>query len=240
MLQILELLPLAETVDKLRAVCSGCGGDAAFTQRLSSDAQVEVGLAVELCYNCCFWMTAVGDLALGLGQLGCRSSGSYNLHEVLRFGCYLDDKPKHKQTTTLKNMWYLYARIGSGSSIGQLCRWWAVRTSTARCAGVATTRRCQRRLSSAGGRASASSGVLCHQGQSHPIVELNTLRAAYNASAAAMLNCRPQHHAIRVTRWPRIPAANLMHRPHAHIPGCCNRHSHADVSVDSILVGHQA
>ncbi len=41
-MQILELLPLAETVDKLRAVCSGCGGDAAFTQRLTSEAQIEV------------------------------------------------------------------------------------------------------------------------------------------------------------------------------------------------------
>ena len=41
-LQILELLPLAETVDNLRAVCSGCGGDAAFTQRLTSEAQIEV------------------------------------------------------------------------------------------------------------------------------------------------------------------------------------------------------
>ena len=40
--QILELLPLAEAIDKLRAVCSGCGGDAAFTQRLTSEAQIEV------------------------------------------------------------------------------------------------------------------------------------------------------------------------------------------------------
>lgn len=40
--RILELIPLAEKVDKLSAVCVGCYGEAAFTERLTSATQVQL------------------------------------------------------------------------------------------------------------------------------------------------------------------------------------------------------
>jgi thymidine kinase len=40
--RLLQLIPLAERVDKLTAVCAGCGADAAFTRRLTHDDAVEV------------------------------------------------------------------------------------------------------------------------------------------------------------------------------------------------------
>lgn len=39
---ILELVPLAEHVTKLKAVCVQCQGDAAFSKRLGSDTRVEL------------------------------------------------------------------------------------------------------------------------------------------------------------------------------------------------------
>ena len=41
-LQVLNLIPLAESVTKLNAVCMLCYKDAAFTKRLGSETQVEV------------------------------------------------------------------------------------------------------------------------------------------------------------------------------------------------------
>lgn len=41
-LQVLHLIPLAESVTKLNAVCMLCYKDAAFTRRLGSETQVEV------------------------------------------------------------------------------------------------------------------------------------------------------------------------------------------------------
>ena len=40
---VLELLALAEAVEKLHSVCDGCGADASFTQRLGTESAVEVG-----------------------------------------------------------------------------------------------------------------------------------------------------------------------------------------------------
>ena len=40
---ILHLIPLAENVHKLTAVCSTCRQDAAFTKRLTTETEVEVG-----------------------------------------------------------------------------------------------------------------------------------------------------------------------------------------------------
>ena len=40
---VLALLPLAECVDKLHAVCAHCGADAAFTQRIGTESAVQVG-----------------------------------------------------------------------------------------------------------------------------------------------------------------------------------------------------
>ena len=40
---VLALLALAETVEKLHAVCDGCGADAGFTQRLGCENAVKVG-----------------------------------------------------------------------------------------------------------------------------------------------------------------------------------------------------
>ena len=39
---VLALLPLAEIVEKLHAVCDGCGMDAAFSQRMGTESAVEV------------------------------------------------------------------------------------------------------------------------------------------------------------------------------------------------------
>jgi thymidine kinase len=38
----LELIPLAEKVSKLQAVCHVCKGDAAFTRRITEETEVEV------------------------------------------------------------------------------------------------------------------------------------------------------------------------------------------------------
>ena len=40
---VLALLALAEAVEKLHAVCDGCGADAGFTQRIGAESAVEVG-----------------------------------------------------------------------------------------------------------------------------------------------------------------------------------------------------
>ena len=45
---ILQLIPLAEDVCKLKAVCSTCRQDAAFTKRLTKETEVEVGLEAAL------------------------------------------------------------------------------------------------------------------------------------------------------------------------------------------------
>ena len=39
---VLDLLALAESVEKLQAVCDGCGADAGFTQRIGAERAVEV------------------------------------------------------------------------------------------------------------------------------------------------------------------------------------------------------
>lgn len=39
---VLELLALAEAVEKLHSVCDGCGADASFTQRQGTESAVEV------------------------------------------------------------------------------------------------------------------------------------------------------------------------------------------------------
>ena len=57
--RILELIPMAEIINKLKAVCMSCGEDAAFTKRLASDdKRIEViggadkYMAVcRMCYN---------------------------------------------------------------------------------------------------------------------------------------------------------------------------------------------
>lgn len=54
--QVLELVPMAEKVSKLSAVCMGCGKDAAFSRRITCETAVEViGGAdkyVAMCRNC--------------------------------------------------------------------------------------------------------------------------------------------------------------------------------------------
>lgn len=53
---VLELIPLAEDVVKLKAVCMSCQGDAAFSKRLGSEMEVElIGGAdkyVAVCRSC--------------------------------------------------------------------------------------------------------------------------------------------------------------------------------------------
>ena len=52
--RILELIPMAEIVNKLKAVCMGCGEDAAFTKRLASDdKRIEVIGGAEKYMACC-------------------------------------------------------------------------------------------------------------------------------------------------------------------------------------------
>lgn len=45
---ILQLIPLAEDVCKLKAVCSTCQQDAAFTKRLTKEIELQVGLKAAL------------------------------------------------------------------------------------------------------------------------------------------------------------------------------------------------
>ena len=46
-MNVLELIPLAENVIKLTAVCSNCHSSASFTKRLSSETDVQVGRALQ-------------------------------------------------------------------------------------------------------------------------------------------------------------------------------------------------
>ena len=54
--RILELVPKAEAVCKLTAVCRQCGADAAFTHRLTEEKQVELVAGADkyaaLCRGC--------------------------------------------------------------------------------------------------------------------------------------------------------------------------------------------
>ena len=79
--QILELLPLAETVDKLRAVCSGCGGDAAFTQRISSEAQIEVRFQAVNAYMAAV-LLLLSLLTSAVLPVFAREAGSWLLHHT--------------------------------------------------------------------------------------------------------------------------------------------------------------
>lgn len=53
---VLELVPLAESVTKLNAVCMICFKDAAFTKRLGNQTQIELiggsDLYISTCRNC--------------------------------------------------------------------------------------------------------------------------------------------------------------------------------------------
>lgn len=53
---VLQLIPMAEEVHKLTAVCKGCFRDAAFTRRIGSETQVEViggaEMYVPVCREC--------------------------------------------------------------------------------------------------------------------------------------------------------------------------------------------
>ena len=42
-MNVLELIPLAENVIKLTAVCTQCHRDASYTKRLSSETELQVG-----------------------------------------------------------------------------------------------------------------------------------------------------------------------------------------------------
>ena len=54
--RIPHIIPLAESVTKLTAVCSRCGNNAAFTQRMTSEKSVEVigsfGTYIAVCRGC--------------------------------------------------------------------------------------------------------------------------------------------------------------------------------------------
>jgi thymidine kinase len=54
--RVLELIPLAEEVTKLNAVCMVCRKDAAFTKRLGSETQVELiggsDMYISVCRSC--------------------------------------------------------------------------------------------------------------------------------------------------------------------------------------------
>jgi len=51
-----QLVPLAEEVTKLQAVCTGCGADAAFSKRLTDDTDVELiggsDIYTSMCRKC--------------------------------------------------------------------------------------------------------------------------------------------------------------------------------------------
>lgn len=53
---VLQLIPLAEEVHKLSAVCVGCNGDASFTKRLGSETEVEIiggrDMYISVCREC--------------------------------------------------------------------------------------------------------------------------------------------------------------------------------------------
>ena len=51
--KILGLLPLAESITKLTAVCTICGADAAFTKRLGSETSVELIGGADMYTSCC-------------------------------------------------------------------------------------------------------------------------------------------------------------------------------------------
>jgi len=55
--RVLECIPMAEEVSKLTAVCSGCGGQAAFTRRIAASREIQmIGGAESYVPNCrrCF------------------------------------------------------------------------------------------------------------------------------------------------------------------------------------------
>lgn len=49
-MNVLHLIPLAENVIKLTAICTGCRKEASFTKRLSSETDVEVSLLCCWCW----------------------------------------------------------------------------------------------------------------------------------------------------------------------------------------------
>jgi len=53
---VLQLIPIAERVDKLDAVCMGCGGNAAFSRRMTADIQQEMigkeNMYMAVCRKC--------------------------------------------------------------------------------------------------------------------------------------------------------------------------------------------
>lgn len=73
--RLLDLIPLAERVDKLTAVCAGCGADAAFTRRLTHDHAVEVIGGWEayrpVCRGCHAAPQAVLEAALEAAGMPC-------------------------------------------------------------------------------------------------------------------------------------------------------------------------
>lgn len=51
--EVLTLVPMAESIQKLSAVCSGCFKDAHFTRRMTSETEVEVGTMLRLVILMC-------------------------------------------------------------------------------------------------------------------------------------------------------------------------------------------
>lgn len=53
---MLELIPLAERVDKLDAVCMGCGGNASFSRRMTAEMKQEMigkeNMYMAVCRKC--------------------------------------------------------------------------------------------------------------------------------------------------------------------------------------------
>ena len=63
----MDLVPLAESVVKLKAVCMVCYGDAAFTKRLGDETEIEViGGADKYMSVCrsCYNVSGIGNLVV--------------------------------------------------------------------------------------------------------------------------------------------------------------------------------
>lgn len=85
--RVLDLCPLAEKVSKLRAVCTECGSDAAFSKRLTMHKDQEVIGGKEMysasCRTCYFGVRKQRYSVIRPGRLPLRQSNSYSFFDDL-------------------------------------------------------------------------------------------------------------------------------------------------------------